>query len=164
MLFGECRKGPATVFTEEEEQELIDWIFRASNAGFPINKHHLLDSIYMIVKKKHSHHSLMAARMCQNITKLRAKVSDKGLRWWFVAVRKDLEPVGLLNISPNRIFNVDEPAFFLCPKGKKVLVRKGDKAVYNVSGTDNECYTANIGGNAAGQLLPTMVVYNNESQ
>ena len=50
----------------------------------------------------------------------------------------------------------------LNPKSNKVLVKKGEKAVYNVCTSDKECYTALIGGNAAGQLLPIMIVYKYE--
>ncbi|CAG4947738.1 unnamed protein product [Parnassius apollo] len=61
---------------------------------------------------------------------------------------------------PERIFNTDESAFFLNPKPGHVLARKGDKNVYASSGDDKENLTVLITGNAAGELAPTLVVYN----
>ncbi|KAK5638761.1 hypothetical protein RI129_013056 [Pyrocoelia pectoralis] len=42
--------------------------------------------------------------------------------------------------DPSRIFNCDETAVFLSPKEDKVLVKKGDKAVYNfINNDEKEC-------------------------
>lgn len=43
-----------------------------------------------------------------------------------------------------------------------MLAHKKEKAVYNSCGSDEECNTALIGGSAAGNLLPTMIIYNNK--
>lgn len=62
--------------------------------------------------------------------------------------------------NPERIFNADETAFFLCPKGKQVLARKGSKQVHQITGNDDkECLTVLVTANAAGGLVPPMVVY-----
>ncbi|KAJ8946288.1 hypothetical protein NQ314_008913 [Rhamnusium bicolor] len=54
-------------------------------------------------------------------------------------------------------------AIFLAPKGEKVLVRKGEKAVYSFSSNDEKkCLTCLIGSNAIGQLMPLMVVFKYE--
>lgn len=63
-------------------------------------------------------------------------------------------------VEPKRIFNMDETAFFfLNPKGNKVLAAKDEKSVYQqVNSDEKECFTVLLGGNAAGQVLPPMVV------
>lgn len=62
--------------------------------------------------------------------------------------------------DPNRIFNLDESAFFLCPKGSQVLAKKGSKCVYNKTGNDDkECLTVLFGGNAAGEITPPLILF-----
>ncbi len=41
-------------------------------------------------------------------------------------------------------------------------MNKGEKSVYSLCKSDEECYTALIGENAAGQLLPKMILFNNQ--
>ena len=100
--------------------------------------------------------------MSQNLTKTRASITEKAIKKWFDEVKAYLITKNLLDIDSRRIFNLDESVFCLSPKSDKVLVRKGENAVYTVVGSDKEYYTALIGGNAARELLPTMVIYNNE--
>lgn len=53
--------------------------------------------------------------------------------------------------------------FFFVPKKNKVLVERGSKAVYTYSNNDEkECITTLITANAAGQIAPSMVVFNYE--
>lgn len=62
--------------------------------------------------------------------------------------------------DPRRIFNCDETAFFLCPEGAQVLVRKSEKAVYNfINCNEKECLTTLVTGNAAGELAPPMIIF-----
>lgn len=49
-----------------------------------------------------------------------------------------------------RVFNADEAAFFLNPKGTKVLAAKGDITIYQeVNPDEKDCLTVLITGNAA---------------
>lgn len=70
--------------------------------------------------------------------------------------------MGIFN-DPRRVFIADKTAFYLCPKGKKVLTRKGEKAVYQQTGNDDkECLTVPVNANSAGELAPPMIVYDYE--
>lgn len=61
--------------------------------------------------------------------------------------------------DPRRVFNLDESAFFLHPARHKVFAAKGAKSVTNVSnGSDRECVTVLLGGNASDDLAPPMIV------
>jgi len=165
----DVKRGPESILNENEEKELVKWIFHASKCGFPIIKEHLLDSVQNIIKKrkrstpftnerpgKHWYKAFLrrnpelSEKMCQNLMKRRANVTEEALKEWFSEVKTFLNSKNHLDIGPNRIFNLDESAFFFSPKSSKVLVRKGEKAVYNVCGNDKECYTSLIAGNAAG--------------
>ena len=59
--------------------------------------------------------------------------------------------------NTRRVFNLDETALFLCPKGSKVIVKRGQKIVHSFTNNDDkECLTALLGGNAAGMETPPM--------
>ncbi len=61
--------------------------------------------------------------------------------------------------DPERIFNCDETAVFLHPKSRPVLATRGQKNVYDVSGTCNkENLTILITGNAAGKIAPPLAL------
>ena len=163
----EKRSGPATILTREEEQQLVDYILLMGNKGFPFTKHMLLDSVALLIKKlkkqttftggrpgRHWFESFLKRypqlkmRTPQNLSKRRGDVTEEQLRGWFEEVGTYLKSKNLFDIDSSRIFNCGESAFFLCPKGNKVLANKKSKAVYNlVGGNDNECLTALITGN-----------------
>lgn len=109
-------------------------------------------------------HPRLAERVCQNLTKSRAAVTQEAIRAWQDEVFATLEEEGVSHLltecESRRVFNTDETAFFLNPKGGKVLAAKGDKAIYQLAGNDEkENLTVLITGNAAGELAPPMVVY-----
>lgn len=151
-----------------------------SDHGFPITKNQLLDSVQLILKAmdkstpfidnrpgRHwydgfkSRHSELCQRMSQNLLNSRAAVSEEKIRGWFSQLNKDLEKEGLRYIDGSRIFNTDESAFLLCPTGDKVLVQKGDKQAYSfVSNDPKECVTTLFCGNARGDMIPPMTVFN----
>ncbi|KAJ8946287.1 hypothetical protein NQ314_008912 [Rhamnusium bicolor] len=109
-------------------------------------------------------HPEVSQRMSQNLTSNRANVSEENIRLWFKEVETYLKDNKYLDIvsDPSRVFNTDETAFFLNPKGGKVLARRGEKAVYSRSGDEKECLTTLITGNAAGDLTPPMIVFSYE--
>lgn len=95
------------------------------------------------------------------MTKARDDVTEDDLKEWFETNKKYIEERGLLDIlnDPTRIFNTDESAFYLQPKAGKVLVRKGERNVYNTAGDDKENLTVLLTANAAGTVAPPMIVY-----
>lgn len=175
------RPGPSSVLAFDEEKKLVNWIIHLSKCGFPVTKEQLLDTVQAIVVKtkketpfkdgrpgrhwykaflKRNHE--LTERMSQNLTKRRANITEQALEGWFAETGSYLKSKGLDDIGPERIFNMDESAFLLAPKGDKVLVKRGEKAAYNLCNNDKECYTALIAANAAGQMPPPMIVYNYE--
>ncbi|KAJ8916360.1 hypothetical protein NQ315_005057 [Exocentrus adspersus] len=103
--------------------------------------------------------------MTQNLTKSRSEISEQKIRNWFTEIENYVTEKNLHDVfqDPKRVFNTDESAFFLCPKGIKCLIRKGNKTSYNfVSNDEKECLTTLITANAAGMLVPPMIVFNYE--
>ncbi|XP_077268790.1 uncharacterized protein LOC143900891 [Temnothorax americanus] len=172
-------RGPECILGEEYERQLVQWIFYMSQNGFPVSRVQLLDSVQLLLKQikttttftdnrpgRHwydafrARHKNVTERMSQNLTHSRAKVTEDKLRAWFNEVRIYFESKSLLDIDPSRVFNCDESAFFLSPKGSKALVKKGDKTVYNfINNDEKECLTTLICGSASGKIASPMVIF-----
>ena len=69
----------------------------------------------------------------------RANVTESRVRKWFSVVREILgDDTEILN-DPQRVYNVDEMAFFLAENGTVVLAEHG-KPVYNVNKNSDKEY------------------------
>lgn len=104
----------------------------------------------------------VALRVAQNLTASRSSVNEDKIRHWFSTVYNYFEASNITDVlqDDSRIFNCDETAFFLCPKDKQVLVRKGSKAVYNrVANDEKECLTVLVTVSADGKIPPPMVLF-----
>lgn len=164
----ERKMGPESVLSNEDEKLLIQWIFDVAKYGFPVKELKKSTSFtngrpgrgwYDAFRRQHPE---LSRRVPQNLTKCRASITENIIRGWFKEVHDYIDENNLSSVlaDSRRIFNCDETAFFLCPKGNHVLVKKGDKAVYNfVNSDEKECLTTLINGNACGQLVPPMVIF-----
>ncbi|KAF2886793.1 hypothetical protein ILUMI_19380, partial [Ignelater luminosus] len=106
----------------------------------------------------------MVGRVGNGLT-ARSQLTEETIRSWFHEIRSYIDSKDLSNIfdDSRRIYNADETAFFLAPKGIKCLMRKGDKTAYNfISNNDKECLTCLITANVAGTILPPMVMFSYE--
>lgn len=192
--------GPPTVLTTEEENTISRWVIDVSKRGFPVTQAELKDSVQAMLNTKQRitkfknnkpgqtwmksflcRRKELSKRMCENICKSRALVSEKTIRDWFSEVKiatirfyerkiigtyfqvksyMDSEQLSHILQDPRRIFNFDETAIYLHPKKKYVITQKGTKNVYNVSsGNDKECVTVLLGCNAFGDCPPAMILY-----
>ncbi|KAG5883196.1 hypothetical protein JTB14_013903 [Gonioctena quinquepunctata] len=180
----ECRMGPRTVLNTNEEDLLEKWILSLAKVHHPVNKEQLLDSVSLIVQESKrpnpfansrpgrkwydcflKRHPNLSERVAQNLTPARENVSEPQLRQWFREMKEYLISKNLFAITNDstRVFNCDESAFFLQPKGDKVLTKKGNKSVYN-AGTNDEKdnLTVLVTANAAGELGPPMIIFKYE--
>lgn len=175
------RMGPESYLSEIQEQSLVKWIIEAAKAGFPVTKEQLFDSVKKLVTElqiknpfnnnrpgKHwfqcflRRHPEIRTRIAQNLTSTRASITQEALDKWFLEVFNYLRENNYDNIlrDSHRVFNADETAFFLNPKGTKVLAAKGNKTVYQqVNPDEKECLTVLMTGNAAGDMSPPMVIF-----
>ena len=175
----EVAKGPATYLTFKEELLLIEWILYCSDHGFPVTKAFLLERVQKLVEKlerktpfkdnkpgRHWYESFcrrhpeIAPRVAQNLTTRRVSVTKEDLKNWFNQVQNHFDKINLKDIDSSRVFNLDESAFFLCPKGDRVLARKGSRAVYKVvAGNEKESITVLFTVNADGIMLPPFLLF-----
>ncbi|KAJ8891228.1 hypothetical protein PR048_010743 [Dryococelus australis] len=150
---------PQLVLTREEEDVLVTWITTVVKAWFPITKTELLDRSQRIIKELNckspfvdiwpgrtwflaffKRYPNIISRMAQNLTSNRASVREESLSRWFEEISNCLKENKHENFleQPERVFNLDESAFFLNPKGNKVLCVKGEKNVYQQVNADEK--------------------------
>lgn len=179
-LPAKSKMGPATLFTEEQENILVHWIITMAKAGFPVSKETLLSSVAKLATEYNikfggnanpgrkwynlflSRHPNISIRTSQNLVRSRSLVSEADISNWFREVKSYMDQNELTSIlnDPRRVFNTDETAFFLNPKPGKVLAQQGSKNIYTGAGADEkDNITVLLTANAAGQLPPPMVVY-----
>lgn len=172
--------GPASTLGEVNEGMLVNWIKGMAVRGFPIVKSDLQASVAHIVREMRidnhftegrpgrkwmelflRRHSDIVPRTSEKLTRNRAALTREAIECWFSEVKQHLEETGHYRIlnDANRIFNMDESGFMLCPKGEKVLGIKGQKNVYDICGADKENVTVLFGVSADGAKAPSLIVY-----
>jgi hypothetical protein len=173
--------GRKTILSKAEETKIVDWIHYLGKQGFPVTKEQLKQGVAKLVENlkrpntfkdvipgKHwftgflSRHPTVAKRVAQALPTHRNKVTEQDVRNWFDRVNNYFETNNLLSVlnDESRVFNCDETAFYLCPKEKDVLVKKGSKRVYNrVANDEKECLTVLVNVSASGKIAPPMVLY-----
>lgn len=171
--------GAKTFFTPEEENLLVNWVLDLAKKGFPITKANFMYRVGKLtaklnVKLKNEtlskkwfesfirRHPSASLRAAQNLTISRATVTQQNLYDWFTEVFNYLKETKNEQLwkKPEKLFKLDESAFFFNPKENLVLAGKGEKNVYTKSGSnEKECLSVLVGGNAAGDLCPPMVIF-----
>jgi hypothetical protein len=175
------KMGPAPRLGTDSEKMLVNWVMAMAARGFPVTKTDLLISVHQISKDMNmthlfpngrpgnkwlslflKRHPEVSDRTVEKLSHVRASVSEDMIRNWHAEVTSYLKEQGSLQVleDPKRVFNTDESAFFLCPKGEKVLGIRGQKNVYEIhTGSDKENLTVLVNANAANTVAPTLVVY-----
>ncbi|CAB0015846.1 unnamed protein product [Nesidiocoris tenuis] len=184
-FFWPASLSPASILSSDEEEVLVQWICEMSKARFPVTSEQLKDSVQHLLKKElrrkspfkddrpgkkwlqcfMKRHPSIRERVAENLTVSRSSVTKEDIASWFQRTEKYLREKSMLNIleSPQRVFNADETAFFLNPKGKRVLAPKGAKNVYlTVNNDEKGCVTVLLTANALGEIAPPMVVFKYE--
>ncbi|XP_076303005.1 uncharacterized protein LOC143221405 [Lasioglossum baleicum] len=172
------KTGPATVLTETEELEIVNWILYRAERGYPVNKTELLDCVQKYIQslKKETpfienrpgrhwyegfrkRHQNLTIRSVQHLSLSRAAVTSQNLTDWFNEQEMYLNTKNLLDIPPNRIFNCDETSIALCPDSDKVLTKKGCRSTYKITDTGKENLTVLFMYSAAGTRAPPMIMF-----
>ncbi|KAG5879365.1 hypothetical protein JTB14_016518 [Gonioctena quinquepunctata] len=143
--------GPKAFLKQNEEEKLVEWIEEITRRGFPPKK----DDLFLIVQKIIANsgrntpfvdnktekkwlqlflkrHPASSQRIPGTLTSVRASVTESQLKWWFREVEKSLKSDNFFKVlsNPQRVFNLDESDFQLCPKSSKVIGPRGEKNIY----------------------------------
>ncbi|XP_055707136.1 uncharacterized protein LOC129804094 isoform X4 [Phlebotomus papatasi] len=178
----ECPNGRPATLSKEQENELVMWIQGCADGWHPIGKEQILDSVKLICKiykipnqfangrpgdvwfrQFLKRHPELNVRKPKSYSLAKAVVTAEDLTEWFQKCRKYFTEHDLLTISPDRVFNCDESAFFLTPEDGNVLARKGSRIVPASPAPKNsrpKSATILFMVSATGQLAPPMVIHN----
>lgn len=130
------RMGPKTLLSSEMENKIVKCLFTLADAGFPITKQQLIDNVTNLMSQRAdspfkngrpgetwfqlfcARHPTITMRVAQNISRVRAGVTEANLRKWFEDTRKICENNNCTEalFDPKRVYNLDGTAFFLSLK------------------------------------------------
>lgn len=159
----DCRPGPNTVLTEEEETKLADYLFQMSEMGYVLTREGVMGLAYSIVKKSKRPHPFqnrsagrawfkgfmrrrpnLTIRSPQSLSYCRAISANKETITDFFGKLGSL--YGKLNLvtKPMQIFNCDEMGVTVVFKPNKVIAELGKRNVYALSAAERGKHTHHI--------------------
>ncbi|CAH1964377.1 unnamed protein product [Acanthoscelides obtectus] len=163
--------GHPTVLYQQEQQVIADTLGQVSNWDFPLTKLDIrtvfkkyLDKqgrVVSVFKDNYPGEDFidnflrknnLSVRMATNIKRARSSVGQADVLEFF-------NRGALLNASLQNIYNYHETNIANDPGAKKVIVPRNFRRVERVQNYSRSCTSIMVAGNAAGQLLPPMVVY-----
>ncbi|GAB0100946.1 uncharacterized protein DMENIID0001_170610 [Sergentomyia squamirostris] len=177
------RGGYYSVLGRDIEMELVEWIIRCTEYGFPVNKEALYSSvekliniagmqvtqfrnnrpsetwIYAFLRR----HPEIDKKKAEYVNRARGSVTEEKLRAWFPRVMRELgeENVDLLKDS-SRVFYMDESGFNLSPNGEIVLAPRKRHTYIESQNNNKDNITTLFSVNAAGDIAPPLTLFKYE--
>ena len=170
--------GGQTSLSSDVERTIVDHLCVVSDWGFPFDMMDLRMSVKCLLDKagvKHKkfqnnfpgedwavsflkrHKDRINNRMCQNISKKRAKINTETINSYFDELEKTLE-----GIPPKNIINYDETNLTDDPGRKRMIFKRGTKYPERIMNGTKSSTSIMLAGSAAGDVLPLYVVYKSE--
>lgn len=169
-----------TVFTPEQERELVEHIKDMESRMYGLTKQDVLSLAYQLAEKNKIPHPFsaergkagvdwlkgfrkrnpdIALRSPESTSAARARAFNKPVVNKFFSIWKDTQEKQ--PIPPHRIFNVDETSLCTVPtKNTKVFAQSGRKQVARVTSAERgDTTTAVICCSAAGNFIPPMFIF-----
>ena len=175
----ECRSGPSTVLTHDEEQTLMEYCVKMSEMGFGLGREDVMRMAFQIVEKSGRSHPFkdgMAGRSWMDgfmkrfprltlrtphaLSFARAKAcTDEAIKGFFEKVGGLYARLNLLS-KPMQIYNSDETGINVVHKPGRIITEMGKKKVWAVtSGEKGKTHTVVSCVSATGQVIPPMMIY-----
>ncbi|MCO5552272.1 hypothetical protein L7F22_005784 [Adiantum nelumboides] len=170
------KKGPQIVFTEGEENALLQWIFAKCDSGHGASVLDVKLKVAEICQTRHTlfsngipckswwagfrkRHPNLVFRVGESLDQSRAtRFRPEIVKSLHDNLHSSYEKH---KYPPSNIWNANEIGFQGSrDKGMKILARKGAKAVYNVTCDSREWMTVLCCVNAAGQAIPSYYIFN----
>lgn len=175
----ECKPGPSTVLTCEEEKCLVDYVIEMADRGFGLIGEDIMRIAFTIVDKSRRPHPFqdgmagrgwleafrrrhpeLSLRTPQALSYSRAASASKEKVADFFAKLGSL--YGRLNLitKPMQVYNIDETGITIVHKPGKVFCAVGRKHVYSItSGEKGKTHTVVVCASASGHVIPPMMIY-----
>ena len=173
------RPGPATVLTEEEEDQLESYLIKMSDMGFGLSRDTVMHLAYKIVEqtqRKHPfkdqkagrgwfdgfrrRHPRLTIRSPQPLSYARAQSANMDTINDFLGKLGSI--YGRLNLitKPMQLYNCDETGVSVVHKPGKVVAELGRRNVPAVTSAERgKTHTVLTCVSAAGYVLPPMMIY-----
>ncbi|XP_055713891.1 uncharacterized protein LOC129808153 [Phlebotomus papatasi] len=137
----ECSGGRPPTLPKDIEDELVEWILGCSDKWHPITKDQVLNTVQIICKKFKivnkftdgrpgyswfksflNRYPELRLRTPEAYTTQRAGITTEDITEWFEKTHEYLKSKDLLELPPDRVFNLDETGVMLSPKGGQVSI------------------------------------------
>ena len=172
-----CQPGAVPYLTQEEEEELLTFLIRCAEIGYPHSIEQVLGLVQQVVDFKGmdkvvtrgwwqrfcQRHDKISLRTAVPLSMVRSMASDiKVIERYFDILEDTLKENHIFN-NPGCIYNCDETGIPLSPKGLKVVAERGSKVVSCMSGDSKGQVTVLACTCANGTCLPPMVIFNRKT-
>lgn len=168
-----ARCGTPKYLTDAEESELVRFLVRCAEIGYPKSRKCVIALVQTVCNKKglkvtvshgwwesFSRRHAMVVRIPAKVSVARAKASDPVvISTYFDMYEKVLVEYDLFD-KPNQIFNMDETGMPLEHRPTKVVIKKGMKHPCCVTSGKKTNITVVGCVNAGGHCIPPMVIWN----
>lgn len=168
-----AKSGAPTMFSAQEEKELVDFMLHAARVGYPKTRKEVLEIVSNMMQKRGKtaavthgwwnrftcRHPEIGLRQPAILSFARAAASSReSIDDYFDLLEKTLADSGLVNY-PTLIFNMDETGFPLDPKPLKSIHGRGDKNPYSVRSGSKAQVTVAACVSASGQSIPPLIIW-----
>lgn len=169
--------GRLPYLTPEEEEELVQFLIKCADIGYPHTRAQALALAQQIVDQKGikqiitfgwwqkfcQRHKNLTLRSAANLSIQRAMATDRdALNLYYNMLEDTLKGNGILN-KPMHIFNCDETGMPLNPKGVKVIARMGSKNPSCITGDTKSQITVLACVSANGYSIPPFVIFDRKT-
>ncbi|KAE9218564.1 hypothetical protein PF005_g8226 [Phytophthora fragariae] len=142
------RRGPKPALSPEQEADIVAWVAGMQRAGFPVGPARVLDRANKIYAK-------LPTELRPKIVSVRNSVDADPVRDLSHAMAKT---VVQLQLSADRVFNMDETAFMSKGTSRRVLALKGSTNVWSKETQANFHMPGVAAVNAAGVAIPPLII------
>ena len=175
----DCKPGPPTILTKEEEDKIYEYLIKMSDMGYGLTREIVMHLAYMVAEKLHKKHPFtgesagrswfdgfrrrhpkltirtpQALSYCRAISGNEETISD--------LFGKVGAIYGKLNLfsKPMQVFNADETGISIVHKPGKVLAQLGRRNIYSITAAERgKTHTVLACVSASGYVLPPMMIY-----
>lgn len=175
----ECRPGPATVLTPEEEARLVQYLIDMADMGYGLSREMVMRMAYLIAEKSGRQHPfsgesagrswfdgfkkrqpMLTIRTPQPLSYCRALCANPEVICDYFGKVGSL--YGRLNVisKPMLVYNGDETSVTIVHKPGKVVAQLGRRNVYSITSAERgKTHTIFACVSASGHVLPPLMVY-----
>ena len=176
-VFAGAVGGRQPYLSPTEEKELVDFIIRSAEIGFPRGQKEIIAMVqnvcdYKGIEVKVSHgwwerfcqrNKGFSLRVASSLSRARLQnTNSKVIEAYFDMLEETLSENDLCD-KPCRIFNMNETGLPLAPKPPKLLCKTGSRAFNSVTGGDKSQITEVGCVSTEGYCLPPMIIYDRKT-